>query len=93
MRWKFVNFPFVRGADGTHVMLSKIANISIEYLYFVVKGTKIGKGYARHYRFLKEQPIIVPPIKEVEKFENMAQFIFEEITRNRKEILSLTRVH
>lgn len=86
---KFVNFPFVRGADGTQVMLSKYANISVEYLYFVVKGIKIGKGYARHYSFLKEQPIIVPPQKEAKKFEGMAHILFEQITRNRKEILSL----
>ena len=88
---KFVNFPFVRGADGTQVMLSKNANISIEYLYFVVKGIKIGKGYARHFSFLKEQPIIVPPLKEAKKFEDVTQIIFEQITRNRKEILSLTK--
>ena len=86
---KLVNFPFVRGADGTQVMLSKYANISVEYLYFVVKGIKIGKGYARHYSFLKEQPIIVPPQKEAKKFEGMAHILFEMITRNRKEILSL----
>ena len=86
---KFVNFPFVRGADGTQVMLSKYANISVEYLYFVVKGIKIGKGYARHYSFLKEQPIIVPLPKEAKKFEGMAHILFEQITQNRKEILSL----
>lgn len=88
---KFVNFPFVRGADGTQVMLSNCSNISIEYLYFVVKGIKIGKGYARHYSFLKEQPIIKPSIKEAKKFESMAQILFEQITRNRTEILSLTK--
>ena len=88
---KYVNFPFVRGADGTQVMLSKETNISTEYLYFVVKGIKIGKGYARHYSFLKEQPIIVPPQKEAKKFERVAQIVFEQITRNRKENLSMTK--
>jgi len=72
-------------------MLSKNAKISIEYLYFVVKGIKIGKGYARHFSFLKEQPIIVPPLKEAKKFEDVTQIIFEQITRNRKEILSLIK--
>lgn len=88
---KFVNFPFVRGADGTQIMLSKNANISIEYLYFVVKDIKIGKGYARHYSFLKDQPIIVPAQKEAKTFKDMAQVLFEQITQNRKEILSLTK--
>lgn len=88
---KFVNFPFVRGADGTQVMLSKNANISIEYLYYVVKDIKIGKGYARHYSFLKEQPIVVPAQKEARTFKDMTQVIFEQITRNRIEILTLTK--
>ena len=88
---KYVNFPFVRGADGTQVMLSKNENISTEYLYFVVKGVRIGKGYARHFSFLKEQPIIVPPQKEANMFEDMAATLFEQITRNKKEVLLLTK--
>ena len=88
---KYVNFPFVRGADGTQVILSKDSNIPIEYLYYALKGVKIGKGYARHFSFLKEQPVIVPSEKEVKDFEDTAQTFFEQITRNRKEILSLTK--
>ncbi len=88
---KYVNFPFVRGADGTQVILSKDSNIPIEYLYYAMKGVKIGKGYARHFSFLKEQPVIVPSEKEVKDFEDTAQTFFEQITRNRKEILSLTK--
>ena len=88
---KYVNFPFVRGADGTQVMLSKEINISIEYLYFVVKGIKIRKGYARHYSFLKEQPIIVPSRKEADKFECMIRILFEQISHNRIESLSLSK--
>lgn len=88
---KYVNFPFVRGADGTQVILSKDSNIPIEYLYYAMKGVKIGKGYARHFSFLKEQPVIVPSEKEVKDFEDTAQTFFEQITQNRKEILSLTK--
>jgi len=82
---KYVNFPFVRGADGTQVILSKDSNIPIEYLYYALKGVKIGKGYARHFSFLKEQPVIVPSEKEVKDFEDTAQTFFEQITRNRKD--------
>ena len=88
---KYVNFSFVRGADGTQVMLSKETNISIEYLYYAVKSVKMGKGYARHFSFLKEQPIIVPSEKEAKMFWGTAQTLFEQITRNRKENLLLTK--
>lgn len=89
---KYVNFPFVRGADGTQVMLSNNANISIEYLYFVVKNIKIGKGYARHYSFLKEQLIVFPSNVIAGKFEKITQNLMEQITRNRKENQELTKL-
>ena len=88
---KYVNFPFVRGADGTQVMLSNNTNISIEYLYFVVKNIKIGKGYARHYSFLKEQLIVVPSNMIAEKFEKITQNLMEQITRNKKENQALAK--
>lgn len=88
---KYVNFPFVRGADGTQVMLSNNINVSVEYLYFVVKNVRIGKGYARHYGFLKEQPIIIPSYMIARRFEDYAKNIFNKITKNRKENLLLTK--
>ena len=89
---KYVNFPFARGADGTQVILSKEKNISIEYLYCFMKDVKIKKGYARHFGFLKEHPIILPSETEAKKFQGTVQILFEQITRNRKENLSLTRL-
>ena len=67
-----MNFPFVRGADGTQVLQSKEANVPIKYLYCAVKGVKIRKGYAKHFSFLKEQLIIAPSEKETKEFESRA---------------------
>lgn len=88
---KYVNFPFVRGADGTQIMLSKNPKISIEYLYYVVKDVRLGKGYARHFSLLKDHPIIVPERNVAENFENIVQKLLKQITRNRKETLLLTK--
>ena len=88
---KYVNFPFVRGADGTQVMISKEPRISTEYLYFAVKDVKIGKGYARHYSFLKSSLIIVPSQELALEFQEQAGKLFNQITLNRKQILSLTK--
>ena len=88
---KYVNFPFVRGADGTQIMLSKNPKISIEYLYYVVKDVRLGKGYARHFCLLKDHPIIVPERNVAENFENIVQKLLRQITRNREETLSLTK--
>ena len=88
---KYVNFPFVRGADGTQVMISKEPRVSTEYLYFAVKDVKIGKGYARHYSFLKSSLIIVPSQAVALKFREKADNLLNQITHRREEILSLTK--
>ena len=88
---KYVNSPFVRGADGTQIMLSKNPKISIEYLYYVVKDVRLGKGYARHFSLLKDHPIIIPERNVADNFENIVQKLLRQITRNREETLSLTK--
>ena len=89
---KYVNFPFVRGADGTQVMLSKNKNVSIEYLYFVVKQIKISKGYARHYGFIKDSLIIIPSHTITLKFKSVVELLFSQITKSRKEMVYLTHL-
>ena len=88
---KYVNFPFVRGADGTQIMLSKDDRVLAEYLYFAVKGIKIGKGYARHYSFLKGSLLIIPEQAIANMFKEKVATWFISITNNRMENLSLTK--
>ena len=87
---KYVNFPFVRGADGTQIMLSKDDRISIEYLYFATKNIPLREGYARHYSILKESCIIAPSISIAKLYQRLASQQFEKITSNRKEIIALS---
>ena len=82
---KYVNFPFARGADGTQVMLSNDISISAEYLYFVVINVKFVKGYARHYSFLKDYPMVIPADHIASQYRHQAQTFFEKITKNRIE--------
>ena len=88
---KYVNFPFVRGADGTQIMLSKDDRISVEYLYFATKNIPLREGYARHYSILKESYIIAPPTSIAKLYQELAARQFEMITCNRKETTSLSK--
>ena len=88
---KYVNFPFVRGADGTQILSPNDTRISTEYLYFAVQDVKMIEGYARHFSFLKESLIIVPDQSVATAFKDMAQNWFKSITQHRMESLSLTR--
>ena len=88
---KYVNFPFVRGADGTQVMLSKDERISVEYLYFATKIIPLKEGYARHFSLLKESFIIIPCISIAKEYKEIASNLFRMITYNRKNIITLSK--
>ncbi len=60
---KFLDFDFARGADGTQILYSSIPEVSQYYLYLALKSMSIpNPGYSRHFKYLKEMPIIAPSI-------------------------------
>ena len=61
---KYVDFEFAMGADGTKVLVPKVES-DTKYLYYALKAIKIpAAGYSRHYKFLKETQIPLPPLAE-----------------------------
>ena len=61
---QYVDFEFAMGADGTKVLVPKIES-DTKYLYYALKAIKIpAAGYSRHYKFLKETQIPLPPLPE-----------------------------
>lgn len=62
---KYIDFPFVIGADG--VKLLKPIILSARFLYFWTLFSSSNlrdRGYARHYTLLKEVPFPLPPLPE-----------------------------
>jgi len=58
--FKFVDFSFTLGADGTKLILSKNF-LNPRYLYFYLCGLNIeSRGYNRHYKYLKEKTVVFP---------------------------------
>ena len=65
---KFINFPFVTGADGTKVLIPNTSVILPEFFYFALLNIKIpNRGYNRHYSLLREQKLPPPPTPRAEK--------------------------
>lgn len=61
---KYIDFPFAMGADGTKILVPKKGDDS-RYLYHAIKAIKIEEaGYSRHFKFLKEARIPLPPLEE-----------------------------
>lgn len=62
--FKFVDFPFALGADGTKILVPKKDILHPKYFYYFLLGEKVeNHGYSRHYKFLKEKRIVVPPLQ------------------------------
>jgi type I restriction enzyme S subunit len=66
--FKFIDFPFALGADGTRILVPKNDILNPKYFYFFLRGLRLeNHGYSRHYKFLKENQIIVPPLTTQKK--------------------------
>lgn len=61
---KYIDFPFVRGADGTQVLKPKVG-IEPLYFYYACRAINLSsRGYSRHFKIFKEKKIPLPPLSE-----------------------------
>ncbi len=62
---KYIDFPFVIGADGTKFF--KSINCDEHYIFYLISFISLklrNRGYARHYTLLKEEWLPLPPFAE-----------------------------
>lgn len=61
---KWIDFDFIPGADGVKI-LKPHPNMNGRFLYFFLRNIQIGdKGYARHFKILKDAEYRIPPLAE-----------------------------
>ena len=59
--FKFVDFPFVAGADGTRLIAPSRDRIDVRFFYYALCNLPLRNlGYSRHFKLLKEQMIRIP---------------------------------
>lgn len=72
--FKYVDFPFIAGADGIKVLKPKQFFDSKLFYYFCLALKFPNKGYSRHYQYLEKTIMLIPPLNEqrriVEKIES-----------------------
>lgn len=78
---KYIDFSFVLGADGTKILKPKDFIDSKFFYYFLQANPIEGKGYSRHYRYLKELKLNVPPLSIQQKIVAKLDAIFAEIDK------------
>jgi restriction endonuclease S subunit len=74
--FKYVDFPFVRGADGTQLLKPR-SEIDPLYFFYACKAIDLpSRGYNRHFTMLKEKEISLPPdIYEQTKIGRLMQSV------------------
>ena len=93
---KYIDFSFIRGADGTKIILP-IDGLETKYLYYLLKyKMPKGSGYARHYNLLKKIQIIIPSLEEqrriitkLDKCDSELNIAFECVKKNKQNYLAL----
>ena len=66
--FKYVNFPFVLGADGSKILVPNEDLLYPNFLYYAFLNLDIQSlGYSRHFKLLKEKCIPLPPLSEQRK--------------------------
>uniref|UniRef100_UPI003FF08AE7 N-6 DNA methylase n=1 Tax=Alloprevotella sp. TaxID=1872471 RepID=UPI003FF08AE7 len=86
--FKYVDFPFVRGADGTQLIKCNTQKIELKFLYYYLSNTKVTNEdkYERHFKYLKKQQIPIPPIGVQKKIIAECETIDAEYNTSRMTI-------
>lgn len=86
--FKFVDVPFCLGADGTKILEPKV-NLDKKFLYHYLNSLQItSAGYSRHYKFLKENLVPVPPLEEQKRIAAILDKA-DAIRRKRQQAIKL----
>lgn len=86
--FKYVEIPFALGADGTKV-LEPVAKLDNRFLYHYLKQLRLeSAGYSRHYKFLKETYVPVPPLAEQKRIAAILDKA-DAIRRKRQQAIQL----
>tara|TARA_R110002096_G_scaffold282317_1_gene476334 strand:- start:1623 stop:2825 length:1203 start_codon:yes stop_codon:yes gene_type:complete len=76
--FKFANFQFVPGADGVKIM--KPLGVDPKWCFYIFQAIKLpNKGYSRHFQYLKEAYVPVPPPEQQKHIVAKIEELFSHI--------------
>lgn len=89
---KFIPFPFAKGADGTQLIMSNDLNRMPQSLFYnsLINIDLSNYSYARHFKYLKEEEIIVSTTDVSMKYDLLVSKYYQCIQNNREQIHLLT---
>ena len=89
--FKYVDFQFVRGADGTQLLKVDEEEILSKFLYYCLLTFPIenSEKYERHFKYLKNVPVPLPPIELQQRIVAECQEIDKEANTAKEKIAEL----
>lgn len=86
--FKYISEPFCLGADGAKVLEPKV-DLNKKFLYHYLRSLRIeSAGYSRHFKFLKENIVPVPPVDEQKRIATILDKA-DAIRRKRQQAIRL----
>jgi type I restriction enzyme S subunit len=84
--FKYIDFPFCLGADGTKILRPK-QRVDERYLFYALQRIRIPHaGYSRHFKYLKEGKIPLPPLDDQKRIAAILDQA-DELRRKREYVL------
>lgn len=84
---KYIDSPFFLGADGVKVLKSKINATDYKYLFYCLQNAKIpNTGYNRHFKWLKDVYIPLPPLDEQRRIAAVLDKVSDLIAKRRAQL-------
>ena len=89
---KYINFSFAKGADGTQLIMSNDQKRMPQSLLYcsLINIDLSDYSYARHFKYLKEEKILLPSEGIAKKYNEMVSSIYINIKNYRNQIHKLT---
>lgn len=76
---KYINFPFIPGADGIKVLVPR-NQIDPKFAFYACKSLRLpDRGYSRHYSFLKRCNFPLAPLNEQKRIVAKIEELFSEL--------------
>lgn len=79
-RFKFVDFPFVIGADGTKVLKPDLELFEPKYFFYALDLLDLpSRGYNRHFKMLQERKVPKPVMDEQRDIASMIDTVEQKL--------------
>ena len=86
--FKYIDFPFIRGADGTQLLKVNEEEIVAKFLYYYLSSIQIENAdkYERHFKYLKTTSIPIPPPSIQQRIISECEKIDKEYNAQKKDM-------